>query len=333
MEKNILSLNKPVWFMRQAGRHLPEYLRLRKKSNSFLDFCFNYESIIESTLQPIRRYDLDCAIIFSDILVIPYILNQKIEFKEGVGPILHPINSSKDLTLKVNITKNTRLKNTYDAIAQIRKKLNKNKALIGFCGGPWTVACYMIDGSSKTKFMKSRSLLKKDKSYLLMLLDIIVDVSVNHLEKQYLSGCDTLMIFESWAGLVPKNSLGEILYNPTKKIIYKLREKNITAPIICFPKGINKEIISYNKEVQPDVLSVDHNIDIQWLIKNIKEETILQGNINPNTLLQGGKDLIRETLNLKSIVKERKHIFNLGHGILPKTPIENVLKAIELIRA
>ena len=333
MKKNILSLKNPIWFMRQAGRHLPEYLKIRKKFKSFLDFCFNYESIIESTLQPIKRYDLDCAIIFSDILVVPYILNQKIEFIEGKGPILSPINLTSDLNLKVNIDKKRKLENTYNSIVQIRKKLHKNKALIGFCGGPWTVACYMVDGSSKTNFVKARELVNKDKTYLSFLLDIIINVSVNHLEKQYLSGCDTLMIFESWAGLVPKNSQDEILYNPTKKIICKLREKNITAPIICFPKGINKEIISYNREVKPDVLSVDHNIDLQWLIKNIEEETTLQGNINPNTLLQGGNPLKKEILKLKSIVKERNHIFNLGHGILPKTPIENVVKAIELIRA
>ena len=191
----------------------------------------------------------------------------------------------------------------------------------------------MVDGSSKTNFVKSRELVNKDKIYLLKLLDIIIEASVVHLEKQYLSGCDTLMIFESWAGLVPKNNLDEILYNPTKKIIYKLREKNINAPIICFPKGINKEIISYNYEVKPDVLSVDHDIDIEWLIKNIGEDKILQGNINPNTLLQGGKALEKEILKLKSIVENRKHIFNLGHGILPKTPIENVIKTIELIRS
>ena len=165
-----------------------------------------------------------------------------------------------------------------------------------------------------------------------MLLDKIVDVSVSHLEKQYHSGCDTLMIFESWAGLVPSNRLGEILYNPTKKIILKLREKKIDAPIICFPKGLKKEIINYSREVKPDVLSVDHDIDIGWVIKNLEEDKTLQGNINPNTLLQGGKSLEREIFKLKEIVKERKHIFNLGHGILPKTPVANVVKAIELIR-
>ena len=332
MKKNILSLNKPVWFMRQAGRHLPEYLKLRKKSLGFLDFCFNYKSIIESTLQPIVRYDLDCAIVFSDILVIPYILNQKIEFIEGSGPILDPLQLTKDLNLKININKKRRLENTYSAIAKIRKKLNKNKVLIGFCGGPWTVACYMIDGSSKTNFFKARELVNKDKVYLLMLLDEIVDVSVSHLEKQYLSGCDTLMIFESWAGLVPNNRLDEILYNPTKKIILKLREKKIDAPIICFPKGLKKEIINYSREVEPDVLSVDHDIDIGWVIKNLEKDKTLQGNINPNTLLEGGKSLEREIFKLKETVKERKHIFNLGHGILPKTPVENVVKAIELIR-
>ena len=182
MKKNILNFEKPIWFMRQSGRHLPEYFNLRKKSKSFLDFCFNYESIIESTLQPIKRYDLDCAIIFSDILVIPYILNQKIEFIEGKGPILNPINLTSDLSLKVNINKKRKLETTYNSIVQIRKKLHKNKALIGFCGGPWTVACYMVDGSSKTNFVKARELVNKDKNYLSVLLDIIVDVSVNHLE-------------------------------------------------------------------------------------------------------------------------------------------------------
>ncbi len=330
---DILSLNKPIWFMRQAGRHLPEYKIIRKRKKNFLDFCFDYESIVRSTLQPIERYDLDCAIIFSDILVIPYVLNQKIDFVSGSGPKLELLKIDDLLNLTLNKRKEKNLNNCYRAISKVRKLLNKNKCLIGFCGAPWTVASYMIDGESKKGFIRTKRLVESNKEQIKELLNKIVNVSTDHLINQYKCGCDTLMIFESWAGCVEFSDYSELLYEPVEQIIKNLRLMNVKAPIIVFPKGIGKNVVDYTKNVSADIVSIDFETDMNWAIKNINKNIILQGNIDPKTLLKGGKILERSVRKLMKTVSGRKHIFNLGHGILPETPISNVHKVINIIRS
>lgn len=332
MNIDILKINKPIWFMRQAGRHLPEYRKLRLKKNGFLDFCFDYESIIESSLQPIRRYDIDCAIVFSDILVIPYLLGQRVSFVKGFGPKLENLSFDSLLNLKQCNRKIKRLEISYEAIKRIRFLLSNNKSLIGFCGAPWTVSCYMIDGDSRGGFTFSMDSIDNKKFDLELLLEKLVDTSINHLTKQYESGCDTLMIFESWAGLVDHKNRKDILYSPVKKIISGLRERNIKAPVIVFPKGLGSGILDYIKNVTADVISIDHETDMSWVIENVEKDTVLQGNLSPEILLKGGKKLVQETLKIKKQVEGRQHIFNLGHGLLPGTPIENVHKYIEILR-
>ncbi len=329
---NILDLKTPVWFMRQAGRHLPEYREIRSKKKSFLEFCFDKKSIVEATLQPIRRYKIDCAIIFCDILIVPYILGQKISFVKGEGPLLENLSLEKLTSLKPLTQKEKDLQNTYNAIKEIRKKLIKNKSLIGFCGGPWTVACYMINGKSDSKFKNAIEKIGKEKELLDKLLDKLIDLSVTHLYQQYISGCDTLMIFESWAGLVPKKEFKDILTDPVNKIIKKLKLLGVLAPIIVLPRGINEKIIDYIDAVKMDIISVDYNIDIGWLIKNLKTDIILQGNIDPNKIEKGGKELEAEVNRLLLSTKERKHIYCSGHGLLPSTPIKNVERVIEIIK-
>ncbi len=332
MKLNILSFNNPIWFMRQAGRHLPEYKEIRSKKESFIDFCFDYESIVKSTLQPIARYDLDCAIIFSDILVVPYILGQRIDFIKGKGPKLEDLEINELLCLKTEKKRLEDLENCYKAIREVRKKLNKNKCLIGFCGAPWTVACYMIDGGNKNRFKKSKASVKTSKTQLKALLEKISDISTTHLINQYKSGCDTLMIFESWAGILDPEDYNDILYEPVEQIIKNLKSKNVDAPIIVFPKGIGRNIVEYLNHVSADVLSIDYETDLKWVINNIKKDIVLQGNINPILLLEGGSRLAAEVKKLKETVKGRKHIYNLGHGMLPDTPISNVQKTIRTLR-
>lgn len=330
---NILDIKKPIWFMRQAGRHLPEYKAIRARKKKFFDFCFDCESIVRSTLQPIERYDLDCAIIFSDILVLPYILDQEIDFVSGSGPKLEFLEINDLLNLTINRRKEKDLINCYTAISKVRKLLNKNKCLIGFCGAPWTVACYMIDGESKKGFIRSKKLVKSNKEKVKKLLNKIVNVSTDHLINQYKSGCDTLMIFESWAGCVDFSNYNDLLYEPVEQIIKNLRSMNIKAPIIVFPKGIGKKIVDYTENVSSNIISIDHEINISWAIENISNDIVLQGNIDPEELLIGGKTLETNVRNLVKTVRERKHIFNLGHGILPETPITNVHKVIDIIRS
>ena len=329
---NILSIERPIWFMRQAGRHLPEYREIRLKKKNFLDFCFDKKSIVEATLQPVKRYKIDCAIIFCDILVAPYILGQKIFFAKGEGPLLENLSLEELISLKPLPQKEKDLQNTYDAIKDIRKKLNKNKSLIGFCGGPWTVACYMINGKGDTKFKSAIEKISKEKVFLVKLLDELVDFSVTHLYQQYISGCDTLMIFESWAGLVSNNDFNEILTDPVNRIIKKLKMLGVSAPIIVLPRGISDKIIDYIDKVKMDIISVDYNIDMDWLIKNLKTDIILQGNLDPNKINRGGKELEDAVNKLLLSTKDRKHIYCSGHGLLPNTPIKNVERVIEIIK-
>ncbi len=329
---NILDIKKPIWFMRQAGRHLPEYRKIRSKKKNFLEFCFDKNSIVEATLQPVRRYKIDCAIIFCDILIIPYVLGQKISFMKGEGPILENLPLEKLISLKPLSKKEKDLQNTYNAIKDVRKKLHKNKSLIGFCGGPWTVACYMINGKGDSKFKAAIKKISKEKVLLAKLIDKLVDLSVTHLHQQYISGCDTLMIFESWAGLVPKKDFKDILTDPVNKIIKKLKLLDVLAPIIVLPRGINEKIIDYVDEVEMDITSVDYNIDMEWLIKNLKTDVILQGNINPNKIIKGGEELEAEINRLLLSTKGRKHIYCSGHGLLPSTPIKNIERVIEIIK-
>ena len=333
MNVDILKLDKPIWFMRQAGRHLPEYRKLRLKKESFLEFCFDFDCVVESTLQPIKRYDIDCAIVFSDILVIPYLLGQKVSFIKGIGPSLEDLNIKDLLDLEQSYYKKERLNNSYRAIGKIRSLLDKNKSLIGFCGAPWTVACYMIDGNSRAGFSLSKEIIKRNKIYLDFLLDKIINVSIRHLVEQYESGCDTLMIFESWAGLVSSKYRRDVLYAPVQKIIDGLKKHKVTAPIIVFPRGLGVEIIDYISNVSADVLSIDHELDINWALKNISKDIILQGNLKPELLLRGGSKLDDEVLRIKKSVGNRQHIFNLGHGILPQTPVKNVHRFIEILRS
>ena len=329
---SILDIEKPIWFMRQAGRHLPEYKMIRSKKENFLEFCFDKKSIVEATLQPIQRYKIDCAIIFCDILIVPYILGQRISFVKGEGPLLESLSLQELVDLKPLYQKEKDLQNTYDAIKEIRKKLNKNKSLIGFCGGPWTVACYMINGKGDSKFNAAIVKKNREKASLVNLLDKLVDLSVTHLYQQYISGCDTLMIFESWAGLVSKNEFNDILINPVNKIIKKLKSLGVLAPIIVLPRGISKKIIDYIEAVNVDILSVDYNIDMDWLIKNLKKDVILQGNLDPNKILRGGEELDDAVNRLLLSTKNRKHIYCSGHGLLPNSPIKNVERIIEIIK-
>ena len=330
---NIYDLERPIWFMRQAGRHLPEYRSIRARKKDFFDFCFDSESVVRATLQPIERYNLDCAIIFSDILVIPYVLNQKVDFIKGVGPKLGLLEINDLLNLTIDKRKEKELNNCYIAIREVRKLLNKNKCLIGFCGAPWTVACYMIDGDSKKGFTRAKKLVKNNKQKVKKVLNKIVDVSTGHLVKQYKSGCDTLMIFESWADSVDISNYNDLLYKPVEQIIKNLRSMNVKAPIIVFPKGIGKKIVDYSNNVSANIIGIDYRTDMGWAMKNIRKDIILQGNIDPEKLLKGGKDLENSVKELLKTVNGRKHIFNLGHGILPETPIANVHKLINIIKA
>jgi uroporphyrinogen decarboxylase len=303
---------KPVWFMRQAGRYLPEFKEIRKLNSNFIKLCLNESLSSEITLQPLRRFELDAAIIFSDILMIPYALNQKVKFKKNFGPELGPLNLKE--ILEVNETNFLeKLLPIYKSIKIVKENLLvKNKDLIGFVGAPWTLLVYMINGFSPKKklvnnFFNDSFLINK----ILLILEKFLKL---HINQQIKNGATIIQIFDSWAGLVEKKDLPNYIYNPTLNLVNYVRSLNI--PVICFPREI-KDYKKFCEIVKPDAISIDYNIDPKLIVKEIKIP--VQGGLDPKLLLSDKEKLKKEALKYLDIFKDHPYIFNLGHGVLPET--------------
>ena len=301
----------PVWFMRQAGRYLPEFREIRLKNKDFIKLCLNSSLSSEITLQPLKRFNLDAAIIFSDILMIPYGLGQKVKFEKDRGPILSSFNL--DIFLNNNQKEFTKkLFPIYNAIRETRKNLNKSKSLISFVGAPWTLAIYML-GLKKNKNEINFYKLKKRESELVIIIKKINEYLCSHIENQINAGADTVQIFDSWAGLIPTDKLQEYCYEPNRKIVEFCKRKKI--PVICFPKGINKKYLEFNEIVKPNCLNLDYEIDPLWAKKNLKN-LCLQGGMDPKILFQSEKKIFNEVDRYLNIFKESPYIFNLGHKVI-----------------
>ena len=315
----------PIWFMRQAGRYLPEYREIRKKEKNFLDLCFSPNLAADISIQPIRRFDFDFIILFCDILVIPYALNQDVQFKKNHGPQLNPIYSKKDINYK-NLNGNLKkLSAVFDTISILKQK-KKQKKLIGFCGGPFTVMNYMIEGGTSKNHLKIKNFVKKEKKNALDLIKIVTELSIEYLKKQIDNGVDYVQIFESWAGLLEESEYERFIIEPNKEISRKIREYSPKTKIIHFPRGSKEKYVKFLKNVYCDVISIDNNYP-QELIPITKEKKIvIQGNLNPIDLMNGGENLVNKTKEILEKFKENDHIFNLSHGVLPGTPIDNVKK-------
>jgi len=316
----------PIWFMRQAGRYLPEFREIRKNNPDFIKLCLNSNLVNEITLQPLKRFDLDAAIIFSDILMIPYGLGQKVEFKKGFGPVLEDINidkiintNSKDFVQK--------LLPIYDGIKKVKSNL-KGKNLIGFVGAPWTLLLYMLNKESpKNNFNFNK--INKDKSLVSRLLKKLEESICLHVDKQIEAGADVIQIFDSWAGLLPKNELSDYCYTPILKIVEHIKTKNI--PVICFPKGIKENYLDFCSTVKPDCISIDYDVDPKWLKEKLNGLPI-QGGLDPKILLTDRTKVKKNTENYLNIFKDYPYIFNLGHGVLPEIKPETIEYIIKLVR-
>ena len=303
---------KPIWIMRQAGRYLPEFREIRAKNPDFIKLCLNEVLSAEITLQPLKRYDLDAAIIFSDILMLPYGLNQKVEFKKGIGPILGELNL--DSMLELNETDFVeKLKPVYKLINLIKNNdLTKNKSTIGFVGAPWTLLVYMINQKSpksglKNDFFKDKNLIKKT-------LNIIEKFLKVHIKNQVESGAQIIQIFDSWAGLLSEKDFSNYIYEPTINVVEYTKSLNV--PVICFPKGI-KKYKDFCEIIKPSAICIDYEIDPKEIIKNI--QIPVQGGMDPKILLTDQENLKKEAKKYLDIFKDHPYIFNLGHGILPET--------------
>ncbi len=317
--------NTPIWFMRQAGRYLPEFREIRKKNQNFIKLCLNKNLSSEITLQPLKRFELDAAIIFSDILIVPYGLGQKVEFKKNFGPILDDID--------LNVFKKTDEKNFTNKLNSIyesleltsRNTLLNNKDLIGFVGAPWTILVYMLNKQSPKK--KINSNLMNNEKLINDLLRLINKFLKIHIKNQIKNGASVIQIFDSWAGLVEEKKLSKYIYDPTLEIVEYV--KTLGTPVICFPRNI-KNYKEYSKIVKPDALNIDYNVKPEKIREEI--DIVVQGGLDPKFLLGDKETLKKETLKYLNIFKDHPYIFNLGHGVLPETEPNNVEYLVKLVK-
>ena len=316
----------PVWFMRQAGRYLPEFMEIRKQNTDFVKLCLNSDLAKEITIQPIKRFDLDAAIIFSDILMIPYGLGQNVSFKKGYGPRLDELQI--DILTKVdNKTFTNNLKPVYETIKKVKKEIEK-KSLIGFVGAPWTLFLYMVNKQSPKKNFNFNEITKNN-ALTKRLYKKLEEIICVHIKNQVDAGANIIQIFDSWAGLLPENQLVDYCYEPTKKIVEFVKELNV--PVICFPRGIDKNYEDFCSSVKPDCISIDYEVDPNWIKKNIKT-SVIQGGLDPKVLLKNKEEIEKEVRKYLDIFREQPYIFNLGHGVLPETKPETIKFVTSLVR-
>ena len=322
--------NIPIWFMRQAGRYLPEYMEIRKNVTDFLELCYDSEKAKAITLQPIYRFDFDAAIIFSDILVVPHAFGWKVAFKKGEGPILQKFESDKDL-ININNNFDKKVNCIYDTVSKVRMSLDKSKSLIGFAGSPWTVASYMLEGKGKQDFSVSKNFLYNKKKLAIQLIDIITEKTIEYLVGQIDAGVDIIQLFDSWAGVLSGEEYEDFVINPTKKIVNSIKNKYPGLPIIGFPRGSGYLYQEYIDQINIDAIGVDQFVPVD-IIKKWQENIIVQGNFDP-VLLLGGKEVIeKKAHDILTTLSNKNFIFNLGHGILPNTPVKNVQFLVNYVR-
>jgi uroporphyrinogen decarboxylase len=321
----------PIWFMRQAGRHLPEYLEVRSSAKDFIDFCFSPAKAAEVTLQPVRRYDMDAAILFADILLIPIGLGRKVSFVKGTGPVLDPIDEAGIRELTIDGAAN-RISSVWETVSRVKSELPKDKALIGFCGGPWTVATYMLEGKGTSNKEQAKRFAYENPAAMEDLLNALVISSADYLIGQARAGADALKIFESWAeGLAP-DMFDRLVINPTRDIIQKVREAGIDIPIMGFPRGSGLNAIRYAHETGITAIAAGTQMPIDDFRCAIPEGMPLQGNLDPLALRIGGETLRKSVDAVLRDAQNGPHIFNLGHGVTPDVKIENVQAVINHIR-
>jgi uroporphyrinogen decarboxylase len=318
---------KSLWFMRQAGRYLPEFRKLRAKNPDFIKLCLDSELSSTITLQPIERFDMDSAIIFSDILMVPYALGQDVKFYKDQGPVLSDFNLKKFLD-NDKISFSHKVHPVYKAIEITRKKLDKKKSLISFIGAPWTLLIYMI-GAKEGKNQINQEKIKSKEFEVNVILDKLNEYLCIHIENQINAGADVVQIFDSWAGLLSEKNLPNYCYIPNLKIVEFCKKKNI--PVICFPRGIKKNYKEFNNVVKPNGLNLDYEIDPIWAKKKLSN-VVLQGGLDPKILLESDEEIKNNAVNYLNVFKEVPYVFNLGHGLLPETEPDKLGRLIKFYR-
>jgi len=322
----------PMWLMRQAGRYLPEYRATRKDAGSFLDLCYNPKLAAEVTLQPIRRYGFDASILFSDILVVPDALGQAVTFAEGEGPRLEPIRAVEGLA-RLSLSKvDEKFGSVWETVARLRQDLPRETALIGFCGAPWTVATYMVEGRGSTDQSAARGWAYRDPVGFSQLIDILTEASIAYLIGQIKAGADVIQIFDSWAGSLAENQFQQWVVMPTARIVNALKSAYPDVPVIGFPKGAASQLAHFVEGTNVDGVSCDTSCPLGVMQQVAARGVVAQGNLDPLLLVAGGDALDRRVDEILDAMTGRRFIFNLGHGIVPETPPEHVAQLVERVR-
>ena len=320
----------PIWLMRQAGRYLPEYRKLRAEKGGFLALAMDSEAAAEITLQPVRRFGMDGAILFSDILIVPYALGQDLRFEEGEGPRLSPTLVDAALTSLERVP--ARLEPIYQTVEKVKNRLPAETTLLGFAGSPWTVATYMVAGRGSRDQAEARGFAYADPTAFSAIIDAIAAMTVDYLSGQIQAGADSVQLFDSWSGSLSPDQFERWVIAPTARIVADLKARHPTTPIIGFPKGAGAKLIDYARETGVDALGLDETIDPAWAARELPADLPLQGNLDPLALLAGCAALEKAVGRILSSLQGRPHIFNLGHGIIKETPIAHVEQLLSLVR-
>ena len=322
----------PIWLMRQAGRYLPEYRALRTRAASFLDFCYTPELAVEATLQPIRRYGLDAAILFSDILVIPDALGQRVGFVEGEGPLLEPLRTSDDIERLSSARAAEHLAPVYRALELVRAALPAETAMIGFAGAPFTLATYMIEGRGGTDHHAVKGWAYREPESFQCLIDLLVGAVVEHLCRQVEAGAEIVQLFDSWAGVLPEEQLFRWSVQPMIRIAEQVRGRHPGLPVIAFPRAVGPGILMYRRPEAFAALSLDTGLGAHWASQHVLPHIAVQGNLDPVLLLYGGAPLEHEVNRIIDKLGTGRFVFNLGHGVLQQTPPKHVAQLVDLVR-
>ncbi len=321
---------RPIWLMRQAGRYLPEYRALRERKGGFLALVYDTDAAAEVTLQPIRRFGFDGAILFSDILIVPYAMGQELEFLAGEGPHLSPrlIDAALDTLNAVP----ARLLPIYETVAKVRASLGAERTLLGFAGSPWTVATYMVAGEGSRDQHDARALAYRDRDAFQAIIDAITETTVTYLAGQISAGAEAVQLFDSWAGSLAPAEFERWVIAPNAAIVAALKARFPEVPVIGFPKGAGEKLPAYARETKVDALGLDETIDPVWAAKSLPEGLPVQGNLDPLLLLAGGAELDTRTHAVLDALAQRPHVFNLGHGIGKETPAAHVERLLSVVR-
>jgi uroporphyrinogen decarboxylase len=323
----------PIWLMRQAGRYLPEYRVLRAEAGSFLDLCYDPPKAAEVTLQPIRRFGFDAAILFADILLIPQALGQDLRFAEGEGPILEPIRDGRSLAGLSLEGLHKRLEPIYETVERVSGALDTTTALIGFAGAPWTVATYMVEGGGSRNFEHTKVWAFGDPETFGQLIDMITEATIAYLSRQIDAGAEAVQLFDTWASALPETAFARWCIEPSRRIVSALRETHPDVPVIGFPRGAGVALIDYAARTGVQGIGLDSAVPAAWARQAIQSQCTVQGNLDPLMLVAGGTAMTNEVRRIVTAFKNGPFVFNLGHGILPHTPPDHVVELVAAVRS